>query len=166
MTVAEFNKTYNQYRNIVFNYALSRVKHNYHFAEDITAYTFMRLWEQHPVFEDDRHKSIWLITIANRKIIDTFKSYEFRRRSSLDVNEIEIASATDLNEYIAHRDALGHIFSIEKRLPPRQKELFELYFMREMPSKQIARILHTADQSIRNQVVTIRKKIKAAIPRI
>ena len=165
MTVEEFTEIYNRYRYSVLNYANNKLNKNIHLAEDVTSYVFMRLWESHPLFENDRHISIWLIRATSNKIIDTYRSGDFKYRSRIPIENIEVTDNTAIDKHISDRDILHRIFEIEKALPPRQKELFQLCFMQELPSKEAAQILHTADQSVRNQLLTIRNKIRATLSR-
>lgn len=164
MLVTEFNAIYNRHYQLVFNYVQKRLDNNYQLAEDITVFVFMKLWEQSPAFESDKHIGVWLIKIASNRVVDTFRRIKFRRLSLTSIEGMELADSIAIEKRMTDRDTLKHIFTIEKTLPPRQKELFELYFMRDLPSKQIAEMLHTADQSVRNQIFTLRQKIKANLP--
>lgn len=166
MEVTEFNAIYNKHHQLVFNYVKKRLNNNYQLAEDITAFVFMKLWERSPDYESDKHIGVWLIKIASNRIVDAFRKIKFRRRSLVSIEGMEIMDSIEIETRMTDRDTLEYIFKIEKTLAPRQKELFELCFMQDLPSKQIASILNTYDQNVRNQIFMLRQKIKASLPQI
>lgn len=161
MEVTDFNAIYNKYYELVFNYIHNKINTHYQLSEDITSFVFMKLWEQSPPFKSEKHIGVWLIKCASNKIVDTFRAAEFKYRSNIRLQDIDIPDSISTEQLIIDRNTLSHIFNLEKKLPPRQKELFELYFIQELPSKDVAEILNTYDQNIRNQVRTLRQKIKA-----
>ena len=106
------------------------------------------------------------ITLASRKVAQNMarKHNTILKRSTDD-------EITDIGiEDNVFEDALYNIWiedgSIEKllnTLTPHEREIYNLIYKHRLPSKDVAKLKGVSDSTVRNTVVTIKRKIRNAI---
>ena len=141
-----------QLGNAILRLAYSYL-HNMEDAEDILQETLIKFVTTKPVFENEKHRKAWLLTVtANlaKNRIDYNKV-----RSSEELNE-EIAGAAPEEE----EDDLSFVWEAVKSLPDNQREVIHLFYQEGYKTAEIAKILGRKESTVRSDLKRAREKLK------
>lgn len=161
MTTKEFDLIYKKYWWLVFRYARNRLDGDNYNAEEVTAHVFMKLWETQPKLVTDENTRAWLIVSTKRRVLSLIR--HTNRHPYEPINELDIRDHIELENYAIERDVLTHVLKIVKTFVEREQLVFDLHFLKGIPSSEIASILKTKNRTIWNYIFSIRTKLKAQI---
>ncbi len=141
-----------QLGNAILRLAYSYL-HNMEDAEDILQETLIKFVTTKPVFENEKHRKAWLLTVAANLAKNRI---EYNRvRSSEELNE-EIAGAAPEEE----DDDLSYVWEAVKKLPDNQREVIHLFYQEGYKTAEIANILGRKEATIRSDLKRARDKLK------
>ena len=141
-----------QLGNAILRLAYSYL-HNMEDAEDILQETLIKFVTTKPVFENEKHRKAWLLTVAANLAKNRI---EYNRvRSSEELNE-EIAGAAPEEE----EDDLSYVWEAVKKLPDNQREVIHLFDQEGYKTAEIAHILGRKEATIRSDLKRARDKLK------
>ncbi|MCR5615223.1 MAG: sigma-70 family RNA polymerase sigma factor [Saccharofermentans sp.] len=141
-----------QLGNAILRLAYSYL-HNMEDAEDILQETLIKFVTAKPVFENEKHRKAWLLTVAANLAKNRI---EYNRvRSSEELNE-EIAGAAPEEE----EDDLSFVWEAVKKLPDNQREVIHLFYQEGYKTAEIAEILGRKEATIRSDLKRARDKLK------
>lgn len=141
-----------QLGNAILRLAYSYL-HNMEDAEDILQETLIKFVTTKPVFENEKHRKAWLLTVAANLAKNRI---EYNRvRSSEELNE-EIAGAAPEEE----EDDLSYVWEAVKKLPDNQREVIHLFYQEGYKTAEIANILGRKEVTIRSDLKRARDKLK------
>ena len=141
-----------QLGNAILRLAYSYL-HNMEDAEDILQETLIKFVTTKPVFENEKHRKAWLLTVAANLAKNRI---EYNRvRSSEELNE-EIAVAAPEEE----DDDLSYVWEAVKKLPDNQREVIHLFYQEGYKTAEIANILGRKEATIRSDLKRARDKLK------
>ena len=141
-----------QLGNAILRLAYSYL-HNMEDAEDILQETLIKFVTAKPVFENEKHRKAWLLTVAANLAKNRI---EYNRvRSSEELNE-EIAGAAPEEE----EDDLSFVWEAVKKLPDNQREVIHLFYQEGYKTAEIANILGRKEATIRSDLKRARDKLK------
>ena len=140
-----------QLGNAILRLAYSYL-HNMEDAEDILQETLIKFVTTKPVFENEKHRKAWLLTVAANLAKNRI---EYNRvRSSEELNE-EIAGAAPEEE----EDDLSYVWEAVK-IPDNQREVIHLFYQEGYKTAEIANILGRKEATIRSDLKRARDKLK------
>lgn len=143
---------YHLYSNMVFRIALQNLK-NLSEAEDITQEVFCAYIKHSGFFKSKDHEKAWFIRVTINKCKDYFKSGYHRTHvclSELLSNQLSVSFSDD--ELFVEQEL--------NKLEWSERNLIYLYYYEDMTTKEIAKILHRNESTIRSQLSRARQKIK------
>ena len=141
-----------QLGNAILRLAYSYL-HNMEDAEDILQETLIKFVTAKPVFENEKHRKAWLLTVTANLAKNRI---EYNRvRSSEELNE-EIAGAAPEEE----EDDLSFVWEAVKKLPDNQREVIHLFYQEGYKTAEIANILGRKEATIRSDLKRARDKLK------
>lgn len=141
-----------QLGNAILRLAYSYL-HNMEDAEDILQETLIKFVTTKPVFENEKHRKAWLLTVAANLAKNRI---EYNRvRNSEELNE-EIAGAAPEEE----EDDLSYVWEAVKKLPDNQREVIHLFYQEGYKTAEIANILGRKEATIRSDLKRARDKLK------
>ena len=141
-----------QLGNAILRLAYSYL-HNMEDAEDILQETLIKFVTAKPVFENEKHRKAWLLTVAANLAKNRI---EYNRvRFSEELNE-EIAGAAPEEE----EDDLSFVWEAVKKLPDNQREVIHLFYQEGYKTAEIANILGRKEATIRSDLKRARDKLK------
>jgi RNA polymerase sigma-70 factor (ECF subfamily) len=141
-----------QLGNAILRLAYSYL-HNMEDAEDILQETLIKFVTTKPVFENEKHRKAWLLTVAANLAKNRI---EYNRvRSSEELNE-EIAGAAPEEE----EDDLSFVWEAVKKLPDNQREVIHLFYQEGYKTAEIANILGRKEATIRSDLKRARDRLK------
>ncbi len=164
MTEHQFNTIFKQYRISIFNFVNKMIKDRYQ-AEEITSLVFIKMWNVQPVFLTEENTKAWVYIAAKRKTLDYIKHRDRSNIETIEEDEFDLTYADmkqiQLSE--AQTAAIENILRIIKKYTHHEQEIFDLHYVGGLKPGEIARILKSKPQTVRNQLTTIRNKIKNEI---
>ena len=124
-------------------------------AEDVYSETFLTYFKKERVFESEEHRKAWLIRVT----INCAKEMLTNRNYSEELNE-EIAGAqeegTPREEILALRDAI-------RKLPEKQQEIVCLFYLQDLPIRQIAQTLDMNENTVKVTLSRAREKLRTLL---
>lgn len=132
--------------------------HNREDAEDILQETMIKLVTVRPVFENERNRKAWLMTVAanlSKNRIDYNKV-----RDTAELNE-EIAGAAEEDREVS--DDLSAVWKAVEQLPVNQREAIHLFYQEGYKTAEIAEITGRAEATVRSDLKRGRDKLKSIL---
>ena len=132
--------------------------HNREDAEDILQETMIKLVTQMPVFENDKHRKAWLLTVAANL---SKNRIEYNKvRDTAELNE-ELAGAEEEDRNVS--DDLSAIWKAVEQLPVNQREAIHLFYQEGYKTAEIAEITGRAEATVRSDLKRGRDKLKSIL---
>jgi RNA polymerase sigma-70 factor (ECF subfamily) len=113
-------------------------------TEDAVNNTFLKLLEKKKTFESEEHEKAWLIRVAINICKNTVTHWS---RNSVDISELPLQAEE------VHNDVLRQVLA----LPEELKIPVYLHYYAGYSSKEIGKLLHIADSSVRSRLAKARK---------
>jgi RNA polymerase sigma-70 factor (ECF subfamily) len=85
ITNANFSEVYAKNYNMVYTHILYNVNRNIQVAQELTNDVFMSAYTHMATYNSSYKISTWLITIAKNKVIDYFRSKQYKNKSCQDL---------------------------------------------------------------------------------
>ena len=139
---------------------------DFHHAEEITQDTFLQAYKKLPTLKNPNQFAGWLYVIANRLCLN------WMRKKKLAMQSLEGTSAeeTERFSYIQHVseqreiEASEHRSEIVKkllaRLPESERTVMTLYYLSEMPAKEIGKFLGVSVKTVHSRLHRARKRLQ------
>jgi RNA polymerase sigma-70 factor, ECF subfamily len=148
---------FDSYSRMAYSVAL-RVLKDPAQAEDVMQDVFFQVWQNPRAFAPERGSlGAWLAVVVRNRSIDAMR----RRRPSDPVEDVVLASSTDVAGEVEHTTMIERVRGVLKNLPPEQRESMELAFFDGMTHAEIAERkrepLGTVKTRIRMALITLRK---------
>ncbi len=158
LTPEDFANLYEAHLDAVFNYCLFRTD-NQHLAEDITADTFERVWQnRHHYDPGQANFTTWLFTIARNRIIDAWRKDARQKQVVLDEQQPDGKPPVEsLVEYIEQSDRLQ---AVVQNLTEQEKELIALKFGAGLTNRYIAEILNKSETAVGSAIHRLMGKLR------
>lgn len=141
-----------QYADTVRRICFLQLK-NHHDTEDLFQTVFLKYALYSGTFDNQEHEKAWIIRVTLNACKDLLKS-AFRRR---------IVSASVLAEEAPVFDRHGELFSVLLTLPDRYKQVLYLFYFEDYSASQVAKILHTNENTIYTRLARARTLLKTAL---
>jgi len=157
---AAMAEIFDRHSRAVYSLALHILKDSGQ-AEDVMQDIFFQLWQNSDSYAHTRGSlRAWLVAVARNRSIDVIR----RRKLSDPVEEVILASQTDLVSEAEHNVMIERVQRALKQLPPAQQESMNLAFFEELTHAEIAERtgepLGTIKTRIRLALITLRKALR------
>ena len=123
-------------------------------ADDCFQETFMAAMRAYPRLRPDSNLRAWVLTIAHRKALDTYRS---RKRHAVPVQEVP---------EVAHHDPElpdGGVWTQVRDLPPKQRGAILLRYGADLSHAEIAVALDCSEEAARRSLHEGLKKLRAEV---
>ena len=140
-------------------YALCyRIIGNAEDAKDISQLVFIKLWENLGKYDPKFAFDTWLYRMVTNVAIDFLRSKQ-SRDNAVNSNLRLVKLAEDAEQGVAvQRKEIENIFNeVSTVLSPKQKAIFVMREMEDLPSPEIARVLGCQESTVRNHLFNARK---------
>src|SRR5205814_9062299 len=140
-------------------YALCyRVIGNAEDAKDISKLVFIKLWENLQKYDPAYAFDTWLYRMVTNVAIDFMRNKQ-SRENAVHSNLRLVKTVTDAEQgVIVQRKEIENAFkAVSSILSPKQKTIFVMREMDDLPSSEIARILGCRESTVRNHLFNARK---------
>lgn len=143
-------------------YALCyRIIGNAEDAKDISQLVFLKLWENLGKYDPHYAFDTWLYRMVTNVAIDFMRNKQ-SRENAVNSNLRLVRTAADAEQgVVVQRKEIENVFNdISNVLSPKQKTIFVMNQMEDLPSAQIAKILGCRESTVRNHLFNARKAMQ------
>ena len=148
----DFQQVVEQYAPALYRLACSYCG-NRSDAQDAVQEVFLSYLRHPPVCDGPEKLRAWLMTATANKCRDYLRSA--RRRRTAPLTDLP-APSEDTDEVLEVRAAL-------EKLPESLRGVVYLFYYEQLPTKQIAQILHLSDAAVRSRLYVARNRLRALL---
>lgn len=133
-------------------------------ARDLTAETFVQLWQQNETFPTIDAVSAFLYVTVRNKCYNLLKHRQMKagRRDDL-LRQLNERGENDFFEEQVQLQLVSRIYEAVNKLPPRMKDIFLLSYRDGLKPAEIAALLRIKPQTVINQRVTAVRLLQSAL---
>jgi len=133
-------------------------------ARDLTAETFVQLWQQNDTFPTLDAVAAFLYVTVRNKCYNLLKHRQMKagRRDDL-LRQLNERGDNDFFEEQVQLQLVSRIYEAVNKLPPRMKDIFLLSYRDGLKPAEIADLLQIKPQTVINQRVTAVRLLQSAL---
>jgi len=153
---ATYEAVYKKYAQRLFNYFWYRVGHQKEIAEDLLQETFMKAYQNLPRFYL-RSYSYYsdLFTIAHNTLVN-----HYRKPQPISLESVgEVPDEVIVDQEIDRKRNAELLWRTIQQLPEPEKDILLLRYQKELPIKDIARIIGKSENAVKLVLSRSRKKL-------
>jgi len=150
-TKEEFENCYRSHFRMVWNLCYTYL-HNPADVEDAVQETFLKLAGSGKTFRAAEHEKAWLIVTAGNVCKDELKRM---RRKEVPLEAAEPVQVWD--------PQIDETLAAIRTLPERQRTVLYLFYYEQMSTKQIGKLLHRPDATVRSDLHRARKLLRTQL---
>ena len=146
-------------------YALCyRIIGNAEDAKDISQLVFIKLWENLEKYDPKYAYDTWLYRMVTNVAIDFMRNKQ-SRDNAVNSNLRLVRTAADAEQsVVVQRKEVESVFeSVSSVLSPKQKTIFVMNQMEDLPSAEIAKVLGCRESTVRNHLFNARKLMQVQL---
>src|ERR1044071_661629 len=143
-------------------YALCyRIIGNAEDAKDISQLVFLKLWENLEKYDPHYTFDTWLYRMVTNVAIDFMRNKQ-SRDNAVNSNLRLVKTEADAEQgVVVQRKEVENVFNdVSSVLSPKQKTIFIMNQMEDLPSAEIAKILGCRESTVRNHLFNARKAMQ------
>jgi RNA polymerase sigma-70 factor (ECF subfamily) len=142
-----------------------RITVNEQDAEDIVQETFLRAYRAMDAFDPRSKVSTWLYAIASNCAIDTLRRRKHRRTDELDRPDAQEPAGAEPGpeRHAAGRELTARMERELSRLTARERVAFSLRHFEDLPIREIAQLMGTAEGAVKNDIFRAVRKLREAL---
>src|SRR5437879_3123338 len=140
-------------------YALCyRIIGNAEDAKDISQLVFIKLWENLDKYDPHFAFDTWLYRMVTNVAIDFLRNKQ-SRENAVNSNLRLVKTSSDAEQgVVVQRKEIENVFNaVATVLSPKQKTIFVMREMDDLPSSEIAKVLGCRESTVRNHLFNARK---------
>ena len=127
-------------------------------AKDISQLVFIKLWENMEKYDPQYAFDTWLYRMVTNVAIDFIRNRQSRENAINSNLRLVKTSAEAEQGVIFQRKEIERLFNeIATVLSPKQKTIFIMREMEDLPSSEIAKVLGCRESTVRNHLFNARK---------
>jgi RNA polymerase sigma-70 factor (ECF subfamily) len=140
----------------------SRVLDDGDSAEEIAADVFVRLWEKRASV-DARALRSFLFTVARNAALDELRRRRSRNRIGRLWKRAMRAGSADPAAVLEEREVSVAVDRAIQRLPDRQREVFELAYLRQLSYREVAEVMGISWKTVGNHLSAALKELRRTL---
>ena len=131
-------------------------------AMDLTQEIFISMLSSLHSFDETRGSfRTWLYRIATNKVVDYFRSRNYKYSKVVDsILDSEIEDTTDFTVNLEHKDDIEKVQKIVNRLSSEHQEIFRLKIFLDATFMEISKVLDMRESTVKTKYYSILKKVK------
>ena len=127
-------------------------------AKDISQLVFIKLWENLEKYDPAYAFDTWLYRMVTNVAIDFMRNKQSRENAVNSNLRLVKTSADAEQSVVVQRKEIEKVFDeVSTALSPKQKTIFVMNQMEDLPSAEIAKILGCRESTVRNHLFNARK---------
>ena len=133
-------------------------------AKDISQMVFIKLWENLEKYDPRYAFDTWLYRMVTNAAIDFIRNRQSRDNAVNSTLRLVKTAADPEQGIVVQRKEIDHVFqTCSSVLTPKQKTIFAMREMEDLPSSEIARVLGCRESTVRNHLFNARKLMQAEL---
>lgn len=151
-----YEALYKKYAQKLFNYFWYRVGHQKNIAEDLLQETFMKAYQNLPKFYLRSYSYYsYLLTIAHNILVNYY-----RKPQSMSLESVgDVPDEVTVDQEIDRGRSAELLWRAIQQLPESEKDILLLRYQKELPIKDIARIVGKSENAVKLILSRSRKKL-------
>ncbi|HEY8850246.1 MAG TPA: RNA polymerase sigma factor [Thermoanaerobaculia bacterium] len=127
-------------------------------AKDISQLVFIKLWENLSKYDPHFAFDTWLYRMVTNVAIDFLRNKQ-SRENAINSNLRLVRTSSDAEQgVVVQRKEIENVFNaVSAVLSPKQKTIFVMREMDDLPSSEIAKVLGCRESTVRNHLFNARK---------
>jgi RNA polymerase sigma-70 factor (ECF subfamily) len=143
-----------------------RIVGNAEDAKDIAQLVFVKLWENLDKYDPQYAFDTWLYRMVTNVGIDFIRSRNSREQAVNSSLRLVKTSIDESQNLTIQKKEVEQIFEeVTTTLSPKQKMIFMMREMQDLPSAEISRILGCRESTVRNHLFNARKIMQQQLKR-
>src|SRR5438874_9841127 len=127
-------------------------------AKDISQLVFIKLWENLEKYDPAYAFDTWLYRMVTNVAIDFMRNKQSRENAvNSNLRLVKTASDAEQSVVVQHKEIENVFNEVSSVLSPKQKTIFVMNQMEDLPSSEIAKILGCRESTVRNHLFNARK---------
>lgn len=146
-------------------YALCyRIIGNAEDAKDISQLVFIKLWENLEKYDPQYAFDTWLYRMVTNVAIDFMRNKQSRDNAvNSNLRLVKTAADAEQTVVVARKEVESVFDAVSSVLSPKQKTIFVMNQMEDLPSSEIAKVLGCRESTVRNHLFNARKLMQAQL---
>lgn len=134
-------------------------------AKDLTQDIFISVLKGLHRFDESKATfKTWIYRIATNKVIDYYRSNQYKYKKSLDyIDTNDIGESSDFVIYLGYKEDITKVQNIVNKLDKDNQEIFRLKIFLDMKFNEISEILGMPISTIKSKYYRLIKNIKDEI---
>ena len=171
-----FDDFFNRFFDRLYRFALNRVGHDAHAAEDVVLQTLCRAMQKIELYRGEAALFTWLCQICRNTIADSFRSSDPLRAAAVpfeDNDEIRAALESlsalpvdDLEQGLLGEQIHRLVHVVLDHLPTRYGEVLELKYIQGLSVKEIAAATQTRPKAVESLLARARTAFRDGLAAI
>ncbi len=150
----DYEALYNKYADAVYNYFWYRVGHQNDVAEDLMQETFLKAFNHLPKFQTRGYSYLtYLLTIAHNVLVN------YNRTPRALPLEAVGDVPTEITDELERKSDAEVLWRAIQQLTDSEKDVLLMRYRRNMPIKDIARIMNKSENAVKLILSRTRKKL-------
>jgi RNA polymerase sigma-70 factor (ECF subfamily) len=158
-----FGEIVREYQQMAYSVA-NRLLWDPRDAEDAVQEAFVRIWRNLHSFHPGSKFSTWMYTVVTNVCVDLLRT---RKRRSPEVSENVMRSAAqdgeDPADIVARQDLLRILQSLAESLPSRQRLIFTLRDLQDLPIREVVLITGLSKASVKTNLHLARRRLREVL---
>ena len=153
-----------QFQRYAFNLAF-RLVLNEEDAKDIVQESFIRIWRHISRYDSNVLFTTWLYKIVTNLCYDNLKSGRRRNNVKMELadNQASLTQGGSVSRDIENKDLIRKIRQLSKNLTIKQRMVFVLRDLHELPVKEVCKILSLSEGAVKTNLYLARLNIRERI---
>jgi len=127
-------------------------------AKDISQLVFLKLWENLEKYDPQYAFDTWLYRMVTNVAIDFMRNKQSRENAvNSNLRLVKTSSEAEQGVIIQRKEVESVFNAVSSTLSPKQKTIFIMNQMEDLPSAEIAKILGCRESTVRNHLFNARK---------
>ncbi|SMC92024.1 RNA polymerase sigma factor [Pedobacter nyackensis] len=156
-----FSLLFDKYRPNIYTTAL-RIIGDEWTAEEILQDTFLKVWLNREILPDLENFGGWLYTIARNLTYNSIKQVQSEKKKLVKAAKESISVYYRQTDYLTEDKEFEHILKLAiERLPPKQKQTYQLIKEQEMKREEAALALNVSAETVKWNLDQAMRSIRA-----
>ena len=157
-----FSEIYSRYAVLLAGFASSKL-FDLEDSRDIIHDVFVKLWQERKQLKVDRDLKAYLFKLTRYRIVDKIRKNITRQEYAAMVNSLAVSYGVTIEQEIAAKEMAQIIETSLNKLSPRVKEVYLLSREENLSVAEIADKLQVSEQTVKNQLSTALKHLRASL---
>ncbi len=152
--MSEFERFIQPYKRVIERYVIYRIPDEAD-AEDVLQEIWFAVYMGYKKILDCGYQKSWIVSIARNKCADYFRDRAKRLGIPIDdlIEVVQVNGLYDIEEKEMVRCAIGRLGDIDK-------QILYLYYFKDMPQNEIAKILNISCGTVKSRLYRAKNRLK------